>query len=87
VTHDNAAAPDGESVVPTNPIETRVRVFDRDELRWQLREAEYALADRRTGRFLIFESESVVRRLRNYPANWFEWSDDDLHSLSNARVT
>jgi hypothetical protein len=31
---------------------------------------------------LIFASESAVRRVRDYPADWMELSDDDLLALS-----
>jgi len=30
----------------------------------------------------VFESDQVVRRVRDYPANWRDLSDDDLLALS-----
>ncbi len=34
---------------------------------------------------LIFECEGVIRRVRNFPPNWRELSDDALHDLSWSR--
>ena len=31
---------------------------------------------------LIFASDSAVRRVRHYPANWFDLPDDELLVLS-----
>ena len=67
-------------------VDQRARLFFRDDAQWRVTEREYPLPDRRTGRFLIFESEAVVRRVRNYPLDWFSWSDDDLYSLSLANA-
>ncbi|MFL5612452.1 MAG: hypothetical protein ACJ796_02190 [Gemmatimonadaceae bacterium] len=38
--------------------------------------------DRRSTPSLIFENEQVMRRIRNYPANWRTLSDEDLFALS-----
>jgi hypothetical protein len=38
--------------------------------------------DRRREPSLIFECEDVVRRVRQYPANWRELTDEDLFALS-----
>jgi uncharacterized UPF0160 family protein len=34
------------------------------------------------GRSLIFESDRVVRRVRNYPANWRDLTDEQLREVS-----
>jgi hypothetical protein len=39
----------------------------------------------RRGSALIFESESAVRRVRSFPANWRSLSDEELEELSNGR--
>lgn len=44
--------------------------------RWVVYEVVSAY-DRR-GASLVFESENVVRRVRDYPANWRELPDADL---------
>ena len=60
-----------------------VRVFvDADGTRWQVSERPFADYDRRRGLSLIFASDSVVRRVREYPANWFLLSDEELSALS-----
>jgi hypothetical protein len=87
MTHDKVDAGTVNSADQAYAIEHRTRLFDRDGVRWCVREAEYPMFDRRMGRFLVFESDFLMRRLRNYPPNWFDWSDDDLHGLSEARVT
>jgi hypothetical protein len=51
---------------------------DGDGHLWRVREA--ALAD--SGPSLIFESEGVFRRVRQYPRDWQELSDDQLFALS-----
>jgi hypothetical protein len=38
--------------------------------------------DRRGGTSLIFESTDIVRRVRNFPADWTELSDPALYELS-----
>ena len=61
----------------------RVRVYvDEDGTRWQVSERPFADYDRRRGLSLIFASDSAVRRVREYPANWFTLSDEELHQLS-----
>lgn len=60
-----------------------VRVFvDADGIRWQVSERPFADYDRRRGLSLIFASESAVRRVREYPANWFLLPDEELSALS-----
>jgi hypothetical protein len=34
---------------------------------------------------LVFEREKIARRVCNYPANWRELSDAELHALSRPR--
>ena len=34
---------------------------------------------------LVFENTSVARRVREYPANWRELSDEQLYALSWSR--
>jgi hypothetical protein len=38
----------------------------------------------RRGPSLVFESESVVRRVRAYPAHWLELADKDLARVMEA---
>jgi hypothetical protein len=62
---------------------TRVRSFTDDlGQRWLVSERPYSEYDRRSGFSLIFSSELAVRRVRNYPIDWFTLSDADLAALS-----
>ena len=38
--------------------------------------------DRRSGMSLVFSSEGAMRRVRNYPADWMDLSDEELIALS-----
>ena len=59
------------------------RIFrDPDGVEWRVWEEPFADYDRRHGASLIFSSEGVVRRVRNYPADWRELLDDALLALS-----
>ena len=49
---------------------------------WLVYELPPAPFDRRSTPSLVFESESTVRRVRAYPPNWRNLSDDDLFALS-----
>ena len=61
----------------------RVRFYvDAEGTRWQVSERPFADYDRRRGLSLIFASDGAVRRVREYPANWFALSDEELHQLS-----
>ncbi len=61
----------------------RERVFvDDDGVRWVVKELSFSDYDRRRGRSLIFASEGAVRRVRDYPVDWFELSAADLAKLS-----
>ena len=50
--------------------------------RWLVSERPFSEYDRRSGSSLIFSSELAVRRVRNYPSDWFTLSDADLAALS-----
>jgi hypothetical protein len=38
--------------------------------------------DRRGGTHLVFDAETLMRRVRDFPANWQELSDAELLELS-----
>ena len=56
--------------------------LDVEGARWRVYEQAFSDYDRRSGMSLIFASESAVRRVRDYPADWMVLSDDDLLALS-----
>lgn len=58
------------------------RVVHTDDGQWTVYELENGPYDRRSGPSLIFESDGVLRRVRDYPATWRELSDADLMAVS-----
>jgi hypothetical protein len=61
---------------------TQTRVIEADDLVWKVRQEPWPIADRRGGTCLIFDADTVVRRVRNFPPDWYDWSETDLYSLS-----
>jgi hypothetical protein len=61
----------------------RVRQLIADEQLWTVHEVASPQFDRRGGIHLVFESEGVMRRIRSYPANWFDLSDAELYALTD----
>jgi hypothetical protein len=49
---------------------------------WLVSEQPFSEYDRRRGFSLIFASELAVRRVREYPSDWFTLSDSELAALS-----
>ena len=63
--------------------QTRIRSFTDDVGQtWLVSERPFSEYDRRSGSSLIFESELAVRRVRDYPRDWFALCDSDLAALS-----
>jgi len=61
----------------------RIRRFTDDlGQTWLVSERPFSEYDRRSGCSLIFASELAVRRVRDYPSDWFALSDSDLAALS-----
>jgi hypothetical protein len=53
-----------------------------DAVPWLVYEFPAMPFDRRSTPSLIFESETTVRRVRDFPANWRTLSDEELLALS-----
>lgn len=70
---------------PTQHDDRRRYFNDAEGYAWEVREVKNHDYDRRGGYCLIFESVNVVRRVRNYPPDWFELSVADLRDL-NERI-
>ena len=49
---------------------------------WLVTEQPFSEYDRRSGSSLIFSSELAVRRVRDYPSDWFTLSEPALVALS-----
>lgn len=60
------------------------RVLIVDGVRWEVR-LFVSRYDRRSRPDLLFESHGIVRRVRNYPADWHTLSDDGLFAVSAGR--
>ena len=61
----------------------RTRTFTDDlGQTWLVREQPFSEYDRRRGCSLIFSSELAVRRVRDYPSDWFTLSESALAALS-----
>src|SRR5207253_330002 len=58
------------------------RQFWVDGILWLAYELPASQFDRRATASLVFETDAVMRRIRNYPANWRELHDKDLVALS-----
>jgi len=69
--------------VQSSDEQTRIRSFTDDlGQTWLVSERPFSEYDRRSGSSLIFSSELAVRRVRDYPSDWFRLSDSDLAALS-----
>ena len=63
--------------------QTRIRRFTDDlGQTWLVSERPFTEYDRRSGASLIFSSELAVRRVRDYPGDWYALSDSELAALS-----
>jgi hypothetical protein len=63
-------------------VSRKVRLLAADGLRWVIREVPAPQFDRRGGTHLVFDGELVMRRVRVFPADWYDLSDADLYALS-----
>ena len=71
---------------PDSPLDatSAPRHLVADGVRWSVR-LFTSPCDRRSRPDLLFESDHVVRRVRNYPDGWRELSDEALIALSLGR--
>lgn len=58
------------------------RTLDGEQGCWTVREVADTIDGGRGGKSLVFESDSVMRRVRTYPRSWFLLSDAELYALS-----
>ena len=80
------AEPKGKEEVERSRDVAKVRRISADGLRWVVREVPAPAFDRRGGTHLFFDGESIMRRVRQFPDNWFEMTDAELYELSR-RIT
>ncbi len=79
MTDPTESSPSTRLKSPATPVRDFV---DADGTRWHVSERPFADYDRRRGVSLIFASDAAVRRVREYPENWFSLSDAELIALS-----
>lgn len=60
-----------------------VRRIYTEDAEWVVRQWSSVYDRRRPD--LVFESDRAVRRVRDYPANWMELSDEELLAVSLGR--
>ena len=48
--------------------------------RWTVTEATFPKSGS-SGSFLMFNADCIVRKVRTYPADWYERSDSELYDL------
>lgn len=58
------------------------RRISMEDVAWLVFELPASLYDRRATPSLIFENETTIRRIRDYPSSWRELSDEELLALS-----
>jgi len=69
--------------VTPRAADPRSRTFvDLDGQIWHVSEQPFSGYDRRHGYSLIFASDLAVRRVRDYPAAWFDLTEQELAALS-----
>jgi hypothetical protein len=56
--------------------------MDVDGTHWRVYEKAFGDYDRRSGMSLIFASEAAVRRVRDFPPDWMQLTDEELLALS-----
>ena len=72
-----------DRVAPTDSNTPHARtLLDPEGSHWRVFEQAFAEYDRRSGLSLIFASDAAVRRVRDFPADWFDLPDDELLTLS-----
>jgi hypothetical protein len=68
---------------PVDSEAPSARTFlDVDGTRWRVYEQAFGDYDRRSGMSLIFASEAAVRRVRDFPSEWMQLTDEELLALS-----
>ena len=72
---------DASSAILRNARLTARRI-ETEEAHWLVYELPASTLDRRSAPTLVFESEYLMRRLRNYPSDWRELPDDELLAVS-----
>lgn len=78
--------PKDQQQIRQSPAPGKVRRISADGLRWVVQEVAAPAFDRRGGTHLLFDGETIMRRVREFPKNWHQLSDEELYELSR-RIT
>ena len=71
---------------PAQKTLARVRVVAAINGRqWVVKEVPPSQPDVGGRPSLVFASDHVIRRVRDFPPDWFDWSDEDLYAVSQRR--
>ena len=81
-----ADRPTDQPEVRPSPAPGKVRRISAEGLRWIVQEVPAPSFDRRGGTHLLFDGETIMRRVREFPVNWQQLSDEELYELSR-RIT
>jgi hypothetical protein len=81
-----ADKPKDQNEIVESPGGGKVRRVSADGMRWVVREVPAPSFDRRGGTHLLFDGETVMRRVRAFPENWYDLSDGELYELCR-RIT
>jgi hypothetical protein len=82
-----SSSSNGRSVAAA-AVSRKIRQLHADDLRWVVYEIQAPQFDRRGGTHLVFEADGVIRRVRSFPAQWYELPDAELYALTDfIRVT
>jgi hypothetical protein len=65
--------------------DSRVRYLLSDGIAWRVYESRLGQYDRRGSPHLFFECDGAIRRVRDYPTNWFELDDEALMRAGSSR--
>jgi hypothetical protein len=60
----------------------RARLLYVEGIEWRVYELPAGLYDRRDSPSLVFEASDAFRRIRGFPTNWRELSDEALYAVS-----
>ena len=67
---------------PDHDLRRERRLMGPDGREWRVREIPMPSYDRRGGRCLVFETNDAARRVRQYPARWYDCDDSELYTMS-----
>jgi hypothetical protein len=73
-----------DPIVDGFAVPEKLRILEADGLRWRVHEVPAPEFDRRRGgSHLLFHADTVMRRVRTFPSNWFQLPDVELYALTD----